>query len=100
MDMKELEAPELFLRAGVGQLDVDRMTADDIIIDCGVGSIDATAVGKENDYNYDITSNVGSVSIDDEDYEGLGVSREIDNGADKRMQIDCGVGTVDVCFDR
>ena len=100
MDMKELEAPELFLSAGVGQLDVDRMTADDIIIDCGVGSIDATAVGRENDYNYDITSNVGSVSIDDEDYDGLGVSREIDNGADKRMQIDCGVGTVDVCFDR
>ena len=100
INFSEIEAPELFLIAGVGELDVDQMTADDIKIDCGVGSIDATAVGRESDYDYDITSNVGEVTIDDESYAGLGTSKNINNGADKKMQIDCGVGSVEISFDR
>lgn len=98
MDIKSVEAPELFLDAGVGQLDVDSMTADDVKINCGIGSIDATVSGMENEYNYEITSNVGEVEIGDESYAGLGTSKSIDNGADRKMQIDCGVGSVELSF--
>ena len=100
IDFREIEARELFLDAGVGQLDVDRMAADDIKIDCGIGSIDAMVYGRESDYNYDITSNIGEVTIGDESYAGLGNSTNIDNGADKKMQIDCGIGSVEISFDR
>lgn len=100
VDLKEIQASELSLKVGVGELDIDRMDADNIYIDCGIGSIDATASGREDDYDYDIMSSVGEVSIGDRSSGGFGAQQHINNGADKKMQIDCSIGTVDISFAR
>lgn len=98
MNLCEVESPKLSMDVGVGELDIERMNAEDIYIDCGIGSIDATAAGREDDYDYDISCNVGEVSIGERSYSGLGASKEINNGKDKKMQIDCGIGEVDISF--
>lgn len=99
MDLNNIKASELTLKTGVGELDVEKMEADNISVDCGVGSIDASVRGREDDYDYEISCNMGEVSIGDESYGGMGMSKEIHNGRDKKMQINCGVGEVDISFD-
>lgn len=98
IDFQQIEAKELELKANVGQIDTEEIKADQITIDCGIGSIDMLAAGREQDYNYEIECNVGEVEIGDNSYSGLGSKRKIDNAGDKKMQVTCKVGQVDVYF--
>ena len=100
IDLHNIEAAKVLLNADVGKIDVDKVTADDIIIDCGIGSIDAEVTGHEDDYNYDISCSVGEVSVGDHDYAGFGSKKKIDNSADKKMEINCNIGEVDISFER
>ena len=68
-------------------------------IECGVGEVEFTAYGHETDYNYDIDCAVGEVVCGGSDYSGIGGHRQIDNRADKDMDISTGVGSVIVEFD-
>jgi hypothetical protein len=54
--------------------------------------------GAENDYNYEISCGVGQVKIGSTSYSGLGNSQEVDNGASRKMEIDCGIGEVVLSF--
>lgn len=96
--LSEIEAKSLDLSAGIGQLLVERMEAEAIDIECGVGQIQVTAAGKESDYSYSIECAVGSVSIGDHDYSGLGRERTIENEGGREMDIECNVGDVYVTF--
>ncbi len=98
IDLSVVEAAKVTLNANVGEIDASRIMADEIYVDCGIGSIDAMVSGREQDYNYEISCGVGEVSIGDNDYASLGTSKKIDNSADKRMEVDCNIGEVDISF--
>lgn len=98
IQLEELKAEKLELSAGVGELITDEVQADDIEIDCGVGSIETTVVGREKDYSYDIDCGVGNVEIGDASYSGLSSGREIKNPGNKKMEVDCSVGSIEVDF--
>ena len=55
-------------------------------------------VYKRQDYNYKIQCGAGSVNIDGDQYSSLGVERKIDNRAARSMELECGVGTIEVQF--
>lgn len=98
IDLAEMEAQNLVLDAGVGEITTGQITAQDIRINCGVGSIETVAAGTEQDYSYEIKCSVGDVEIGDNSYAGLGSKRKIDNPGNQTMQVDCGVGEVEVSF--
>ncbi len=99
IDLEAIEAPEVTLNADVGQIDTEAITADNLYIDCGIGSIDAQVCGREKDYNYRISCSIGEVSIGDHDFHAIGAKKEIDNSANKMIQVDCKIGEVEVSFD-
>lgn len=100
IEVAEITAKELYLETGVGSIDAGARTDGDISIDCGVGGITLTLQDSEDSYNYEFDSGVGGVTIGDSDYSGLGKNKSIDNGADKTISIECGVGGVEVFFER
>ena len=59
-----------------------------------------TLQDSEDSYNYKFDSGVGGVTIGESDYSGLGKNKNIDNGAGKTISIECGVGNVEVLFER
>ena len=99
IDLEAIEAPEVTLNADVGQIDTEAITADNLYIDCGIGSIDAQVCGREKDYNYRISCSIGEVLIGDHDFHAIGAKKEIDNSANKMIQVDCKIGEVEVSFD-
>lgn len=92
-------ANEGALECGAGTIDAKGDVTSDLEISCGVGEVEFTVYGQEADYNYDIDCAVGEVVCGNSDYSGIGGHRQIDNGADKDMDISTGVGSVTVKFD-
>ncbi len=96
--LPNIETDELKLSTGMGDIYIDFMLANKIDMECGVGSIYANAGGKESDYDYNINCGIGQIEIGDNNYSGLSTERKIKNSGNKKMDIECGVGTITISF--
>ncbi len=115
--IEDIRAEELCVDVGAGEADINRFTAGEVDfncgtgsiitsgdvkekadIDCGIGQITFTANGKQSDYNYEITCGIGEVVCGQSTYSGIGCDEKINNHAAKEMNIECGIGEVNVNF--
>lgn len=114
---KLLRAGEADLEVGAGQIIVDDMEAQDIQmgcqagklvvkgrdfvkaeLECEVGDIEFTAIGRAEDYAYSVECAVGKVQIGGESYSGIFNTHLGNKGADRRIEVECSVGNVEVDF--
>lgn len=87
------------LQVGAGTIDIDQLDVQKLNADCGAGEIDMVVTGKEKDYNYDLSCGMGEINLEDSEYSGLGIEKNISNeGARKDMVLECGMGEIDVEF--
>lgn len=92
-------AQELSLECGAGEADLYGDVLREAKIECGIGTVNYTAAGSQEDYNYEVECGIGSVTVGEETYSGLGSERKINNGGSRKMEIECGIGLVEVSFD-
>lgn len=114
----EIRAKELDIEVGAGQVSLDSFTADELSlecgageafvrgeavrevdIECGVGSVAYTAVGNQQDYNYELSCGIGELVVGNDSFSGLDKECTINNGGSKNMEIECGIGSVTVVFE-
>lgn len=87
------------LQVGAGTIDIDQLDIQKLNADCSAGEIDMVVTGKEKDYNYDLSCGMGEINLEDSEYSGLGIEKNISNeGARKDMVLECGMGEIDVEF--
>lgn len=87
------------LQVGAGTIDIDQLDIQKLNADCSAGEIDMVVTGKEKDYNYDLSCGMGEIDLEDSEYSGLGIEKNISNeGARKDMVLECGMGEIDVEF--
>ena len=87
------------LQVGAGTIDIDQLDIQKLNADCGAGEIDMVVTGKEKDYNYDLSCGIGEIDLEDSEYSGIGIEKNISNeGARKDMVLECGMGEIDVEF--
>lgn len=87
------------LQVGTGTIDMDQLDIQKLNADCGAGEIDMVVTGKEKDYNYDLSCGMGEINLEDSEYSGIGIEKNISNeGARKDMVLECGMGEIDVEF--
>ena len=87
------------LQVGAGTIDIDQLDIQKLNADCGAGEIDMVVTGKEKDYNYELSCGMGEIDLEDSEYSGLGIEKNISNeGARKDMVLECGMGEIDVEF--
>lgn len=98
LEAENLQCEELSIDCGVGSVFVNGSVRGDCEIDCGVGEVSLDLVDLRDGFNYDIQCGIGEVILGENSYSGISKIKEIDNGADKDMDIDCGVGSVMVTF--
>ena len=68
-------------------------------VNCGMGTVTATLAGKRQDYGTDIDCGLGAVNVGSESHSGISSLRTGDSNAPKYMEIECGMGTVDILFE-
>lgn len=87
------------LQVGAGTIDIDQIDVQKLNADCGAGEIDMVVTGKEKDYNYELSCGMGEIDLENSEYSGLGIEKNISNeGAKKDMVLECGMGEIDVEF--
>ena len=87
------------LQVGAGTIDIDQLDIQNLNADCSAGEIDMVVTGKEKDYNYDLSCGMGEINLEDSEYSGIGIEKNISNeGARKDMVLECGMGEIDVEF--
>lgn len=98
-DLDSLEADTVNVEVGAGDLEIRGAVHGDADVKCGAGSVEMELEGKETDFNYVVESGVGAVDIGEHmEFEGIAVSKNIDNGSNKTMNLHCGAGEIEVSF--
>jgi hypothetical protein len=83
------------LDCGVGNIDIQGSMYGDNKLDCGVGDVELHLTGSKDDYRIKVDKGVGSVRIND---EKLSNSDWSNNTAANSLDIDGGVGNIDINF--
>ena len=92
-------AEEADLEIGTGSMTFADLSAKKISGECGLGELDLTMTGTQEDYNYDLECGVGNLDVGSDSYSGLGREKSISNkGADRKLNLECGMGNISVDF--
>ena len=107
----DTEAGEIEIRGGrIGRLEADCKAGDircyaaaenGAEADCEAGTMEILMAGKQNEYDYQLESNVGSIQLLGpltEEYTGLKTEKLIDNHAGRNVELDCSAGSIAVHF--
>lgn len=96
---KDMVFDEADFSIGAGVLHVQKINARELDIECGAGTVELTAAGRETDYNYELEMGAGEITIGGGTFSGVGMEKNINNQAAKEMSIECGAGEVTINFE-
>lgn len=96
MTVTNLVTGDAEFSTGVGEIEVEATVSGDITADCGVGEMKLDLENREMDFNYDISCDVGDISINGFSYSGLSQNHKTNNSAKQEFKVDCGVGSIDI----
>lgn len=96
VQIDSLSAEKAFLQVGTGTLDVQSFKGGDLELECGVGALDINVQGRESDYNYTISCGIGSIDLNGRRYSGLGREKTLNNNASKKINMECGIGDINL----
>ena len=98
-EISDLCAEALDIEVGAGQAELVNLDVKYLNATAGAGQITAELVGSEKDYNYDAECGIGEIVIGDNSYGGFGRDTHVENpGADRVLDIECGVGQIEIEF--
>lgn len=92
------DAVTMNLDCGAGEVTGIGKVLRELDVDCGVGDVQLSLFGKEADYNYEIDCAVGSVKCGERSCSGVGAEKTINHHASGKINVDCGVGSVELNF--
>lgn len=98
IDMKDVEVQSLEGEVGMGNLIVEGTVNGNADVSCAMGNVEMKLTGSQKDFNYQIKGALGNIDLGQESYSGIGLSREIDNGASKEIKANCEAGNITINF--
>lgn len=94
-----LVANSVDIEVGAGEARLIGLEAKALNAEVGAGELQLELVGSEADYSYDAECDIGDIKIGTTSISGLGGSREVHNpGASRHMDLECGVGEIQIEF--
>ncbi len=120
LQISNLQCKELEAGVGAGELRVNRITVNgdadfsvgaghiqaqadvlgNLMVECSMGEADLALSGNEEDYDYEISCAAGKIKLGSRSFQGMSAKKEIDNGADRDMKLDCALGAINISFER
>lgn len=98
MKLSGMQVDVLDAEVGMGELVCDGSIQRSASLECGMGNIELTLAGKQQDFNYQLEMAAGNLTLGASSYSGLAQERDIQNGADKNIEIECAMGNVTILF--
>ena len=98
LQVASLSTGELDIDCGTGKVEYCGQVSGNIEIDCGVGHVTAELLNAEADFGGNVSCGVGKVTIGKNEYSGMGNDASFGSGRSHHMNVDCGVGNVEITF--
>lgn len=93
-----LEAAELDADIAMGEFTAKALIGRDLDAKVGMGEIAMDIIGEETDFNYDVEVGAGEVQIGSRSYSGVGSGGSKDDGLDRTIDVECGMGQATLKF--
>lgn len=98
IDMQNAKCKNADLIAEAGYICLDGAVQGNLKADSSVGNIELSLEGAVEDYNYEIQTSVGIISVDSMSLSGMDKTRSISHGSDKTIDLKSSAGSIDVSF--
>ncbi|MBR6537055.1 MAG: DUF4097 family beta strand repeat protein [Lachnospiraceae bacterium] len=95
---KDVTLTDAELVCGVGEMNVGGTFNGDTTADCGVGAMELRVHGEQEEYRGELNCGLGEIEFGNINIEGSGKQNHGTSSAERRMDIKCGIGEVDVHF--
>lgn len=93
--LKKIDATDLNMRCGMGNLNIEGSIKGLSNIDCGMGAIRLTLSGNSEDYSYDAKVGLGDFKFNDEKRSGV-CQVYASNRKQNHFSVNCGMGSVNI----
>lgn len=96
--LKEANADDFKASVGMGALEFSGEINHKMEVSCSMGEVQLSMDGGEEDYNYHLSGAMGSLILGDTSYSGFAQDKDIDNGADRTITLECSMGSASIQF--
>ena len=84
---------------GMGDVEINHLDiSKKLDAEVGMGNITIHLEGQENNFNYDLSCGMGNINLGKKEYSGLSKDTTIDNGAAVDVELECGMGNLEIYF--
>lgn len=98
ISMENLSCRELDMEVGAGSFSFEGEVKRAVSVSCGVGSVSLMLNGKADDFDYKMGCGLGSISVENgPNIAGIGENKTENRGT-KKMELECGLGSISVAF--
>lgn len=98
-NLESLVANSVDIEVGAGEASLNGLDVKELNAETGAGKLYVKLVGGEVDYSYEAECGIGEVLIGQTSISGLGGSKNVVNpGANRHMDLECGVGQIHIEF--
>lgn len=99
INMTDITVQNLDAEVGAGGMSAKGTVKRDASVKCSMGSLELQLDGSETDFNYQMIGTMGNIKLAGQGYSGVGMQREIDNGAEKSLTAECTMGNISIRFE-
>lgn len=95
-----INVKRLELEVSMGSVSVNGTVSGNIDAECSMGNIDLYLTGFQEEFNYQLECMAGNIELEGQNYgKGITQTQKIDNGADKKIDLECSMGNILVNFE-
>lgn len=98
IDVTGMKITKLDAEVGMGTFTGEGELYGDADVECSMGYVEMSLAGNERDFNYSLEGAMGTIDIGSSSFGGLGEEREIDNHANKNINVECSMGNILISF--
>ena len=94
----DLRTEHLEAETGIGTMDLSAAQLGTANISTGIGNTMLSLPGERSDYDYEISSEMGAVTLGEETFDFTDLPVTQDNGQDRTIHVENGVGSTEIYF--
>lgn len=97
-DFYNIYTKGLDLTVDTGGLDFEGRVDGDIRANCAIGGLNLQLAGRERDYNYSMSCDLGTIAVDGDYFSRLIDEKKVKNKAAYDVRLECFMGSINLKF--
>lgn len=99
IEIWDLKADELEADVDLGSIELAGTVNGDVTASTDMGSIILTLSEDPDDFNYEINTDLGSITVGNQDYSGMDREKIVENGSERKMKLDSSMGSIEILWE-